>query len=1506
MALSSDPYEQKLYHMFQSHSTGDGTGGLDRDSLIKLCRTLELKERGHLLVKCLMTGCKTHVSFREFREGLLHILGGNEESIAAASNSTEVDATSPTIMASNNRAEEAYEVAANSDQPDQQQQEQQPQQQFVVQQMDSYSSTGHPTVSSKNNHTDGGGGNSNGSVGSNSTSGVSSTSGSPSFHTTGSNVSIGSSKHRATAQRSTAPKSVQRKVETLEQNLTKAYEKQNVSLSSLIGQAKPQHDKKKACDDCVPVVDNECLNHPNRALKLARNDAEKLPPEEATLDDSSDREVSPKFVVGTKKYGRRSRPREDVNGLDSSSLSSNSDNESVTVKSVAGQSATNKTPAENDGVIVEQQLPGRTRQSFITATGTVAASSKVQRSASQSDIHGSKRRRPVVGSTGVHRLKRCASLPTHRQRPAVESKRNTTTVTIREQLHMDDERIDQKIYFMNLSENLREIWNSLLLDCDRRQGDLLNQAQLEEVCERVGLQKVPARLAAQEVFNKLSLQPSEGIGFEEFIALLESNTDLLPMGETKELQLDDCGGSTAVSSVVTPEESTFTLALPPDWTSEIGSLAASIIIDLWESAGIETPGNLLHELGFNRDVIHVADLVQALEEEHQRIISGHMNSSTISNISNNPFDDAALIVRASLVLHKAEVTALRQAFHQLVEENKKLYADNKEVNHRALVLAQEVDERHNSLENSTRTKIRHLEQRHHETVKELTSQLAFEREQLSHANAMLEKRIQALENEEGKLKTEMSRLAEENDELRQDQENLTKEITDLLEKNIKLNRDIAELEENNRNDYADDDDCGFVRKDSEEVLDLIDRISLLQNENTGLRDKNDELSAEIEMLTVELSKFKLKRSTAVGDDLSVAAIGDGPTSSAAIKRRGDSPSKARLSDESPRLGKFRRCSNENDIESDSSSGDWMALHSELGQSIRCAEDTVGALPASCAELTGASSGISSMNESSLSRDDEIKALRTRIEELEVQLREAKKEINVPEKVFAVGENVTDSAQPVSSAPVSAPPSKDEECKKLTARCEELESSLEQMRKEYEDCEDYWQAKVNDERVLYEEEQRINDEKFTELLKKVAEYEEQFAGHSKLEKDGRLSPIDEKDGLEQQYLELEADFEQAQMALEERTAEVDKLRRRIQDMEQMHKYPSEMLLSSPSPRVDTPEVEDRPASSPISYLWNQSTIQRPVRDYQNPNWRPPAVIHAISECAPEADGKGSVADMAAVLSSDPAIEKGGNECIGVSSTAEIDGLDGSNFARVISPIQKPTTVAIFDGESSDAKKNVSQHCTTVAVLDQVDASDACSVRSARSTHSLASTHSIQHSEGSASGMQAKHMRLMQLQLQDEIKDLTHERDCLMMELQQLKEAKSVLARSYAKTASHPNQIQKIQNLEQKNRHLQLMVKQQQQYSESILHQIWQQQRSEINDLRNRLEAQCIVISDQAARLANNDILVKDMYAENSQLMLQVQRLEHQCNRANWMQQYSQSNSSSGSHHGLSGGIMPGLP
>ncbi|XP_050086687.1 uncharacterized protein LOC126571869 isoform X2 [Anopheles aquasalis] len=1289
-----------------------------------------------------------------------------------------------------------------------------------------------------------------------------------------------------------------------------------------MGAAKQPNEKRMGFSAETTTVTNECGNRINGRSK--QRTTGKNTNDEA--EDCSDREVLPKFVVGTKKYGRRSRPRlEDVTGgCESSSQSSNSDNESV------------NTTAQQEGALV---IPGHpnmlltTGCSVITGTGTgtiVAASSRVQRSVSQSDIHGSKRRRPMTYGSG-NRLKRCASLPTHRQRPSnLTDGSALNSSVLREQLHMDDKQIDKKIYFMNLSENLRAIWYSLLKDAGERSpagSDRLNQAQLEMVCESAGLLSDAARVAAQEVFSKLSRHALEGISFEEFIGLLESNTDLLqitnnesdhPTTPQQPLQ-SDCSVLSDLST--TREDSKdFTLAIMPDWTSEIGSLATRIIVDMWESAGIAAPTGLLHDLGFDDDVIHVADLVQALEEEHQRLINDHHRTANCGN----SIADASHIVRASLALHKAEVNALRQAFHQLVEENKKLYADNKEVNHRAVLLAQEVDERQNSLETSTRNKIRQLKQRHHETMKELSSQLSYEREQMSHATGLLEQRIMSLETEETKLRSDLSRLTNENEELRQEQENLTKEITELLEKNIKLNRDIAELEENNRSDYLgeEEDGCGggtinspLGRKDSEEVWDLIERISSLQKDNSGLRDKNDELSAEIEQLTLELTKLKVKRGNkaAMVDDLTAGAgaseiAADGMGCGSATKRRGDSPSKTHIADDSsPRLGKFRKCNAENGNESDSSSGDWMALHSELGANIR---GTTGI----------SSSGISSLNETSIEhqvRNEELKLLRAKVEELEAQLVQARNKEqsgNGKEAASAIG------ASEEAPASVVPEPSKD-----LKARCEELELSLEQMRKEYEDCEDYWQAKVNEERQLYEEEQRVSDEKLTELLKKMAEYEEQFAlqssGGNAGARDGRLSPIDEKDGLEQQYLELEADFEQVQLAMEEKSQEAERLRQRIEELEeQMNKYPAVMLSPPPANRNASPDQPD--ACSPISYLWKQSTIQRPVRDYQNPNWKPPPPATVQDDCL-SAPNEGVSTKEAEYLKCHSADEILSND---------------EQFDRVISPLQgHVAATATIDSNSTISKQNMlsshsnSSNSFTVSecvgvelanegyqqelmsdklshavVVDELIVPDTCSVQTFPYTYSSQSqppTH-----DGRL--QQTQQMRSVQLQLQDEIKELTQERDCLLMEVQQLKEAKPILARGFTKPGENTNYVKTIQCLQQKNKRLESMVKQQQQYAESMLYQIWQQQRTEINDLRNRVEAQCIVISDQSARLATNDLLVKDMYEENTRLLAQVQRLEQQRVRAKWFQSAntnnpSSSSSSNSNHHGFSG-LMPGYP
>lgn len=108
---------------------------------------------------------------------------------------------------------------------------------------------------------------------------------------------------------------------------------------------------------------------------------------------------------------------------------------------------------------------------------------------------------------------------------------------------------------------------------------------------------------------------------------------------------------------------------------------------------------------------------------------------------------------------------------------------------------------------------------------------------------------------------------------------------------------------------------------------------------------------------------------------------------------------------------------------------------------------------------------------------------------------------------------------------------------------------------------------------------------------------------------------------------------------------------------------------------------------------------------------------------------------------------------------------------ISPIQKP---------------NNSKVVTEDTTKDCEDSSSTASGKSFES-HSVASTHSIQKSTGNASSScsspnimkeELKRLKYFEIQLKDQIKDLSLKRDGLVMELQQLQEAKPVLEKAYA--------------------------------------------------------------------------------------------------------------------------------
>ncbi|CAG7820960.1 unnamed protein product [Allacma fusca] len=91
---------------------------------------------------------------------------------------------------------------------------------------------------------------------------------------------------------------------------------------------------------------------------------------------------------------------------------------------------------------------------------------------------------------------------------------------------------------------------------------------------------------------------------------------------------------------------------------------------------------------------------------------------------------------------------------------------------------------------------------------------------------------------------------------------------------------------------------------------------------------------------------------------------------------------------------------------------------------------------------------------------------------------------------------------------------------LQNQINELESNLNLLAVEYEKTEDYWTNKLSEERVSYELERQINDEKLREIQDKIKEYEE-LLGES-LNSANKLSPVAECWSLEKQIGELECE------------------------------------------------------------------------------------------------------------------------------------------------------------------------------------------------------------------------------------------------------------------------------------------------------------------------------------------------------------------------------------------------
>ncbi|KAH8412209.1 hypothetical protein KR009_000431 [Drosophila setifemur] len=840
------------------------------------------------------------------------------------------------------------------------------------------------------------------------------------------------------------------------------------------------------------------------------------------------------------------------------------------------------------------------------------------------------------------------------------------------------------------------------------------------------------------------------------------------------------------------------------------------IIEAWELASIVNSRTMLHALGFDEEEVNLLHLTKALEEE-------------IRGVDHD--QEQANWLRALSALQATELGSYRLAYRQQHEENLKLRADNKAANQRVALLAVEVDERHASLEDSSKQQVQQLEQRHASMVRELTLRMSNDRDHWTSMTAKLEAQLKSLEQEEVRLKTDLELIRNENSELDSEQQKAHIQITELLEQNIKLNQELAHRPSSSSLISLSPRKQSSGEDKEEEMLQMMEKLAALQMENAQLRDKTDELTMEIESLNLELTRAKSKgKKQDKQEDQEAAAT--------ATKRRGDSPSKTHLTEESPRLGKQRKCTEGEQSES-SNSGDWLALNSELQRS--------------------------------QSQDEELTSLRQRVADLEKELKAAK--------------------EGRSLSPES--------------RSKDLEASLEQMQRAYEECEDYWQSKLSDERQMfekerhiYEDEQQESDKKFTELMEKVREYEEQFS------KDGRLSPIDERDMLEQQYVELETEAAQLRSnsvrMLEEKAQEISSLHSEIEDLRQRLGESVEILtgaceLTPEAVAQMSAEVGKSPASSPISYLWLQSTIQEPAKSFAPGGDDPDGVASAVNLLGGSPSHKASRNNLTtsetSIFSTTPFDSSPSGPSPTNSASSTNLGASGpapiSKPKRAHSPQQVQSEGEIADCETSSTASNKSFDTNSVV--------------------STSKTSCLSHEKcGSPTALkeELKRLKFFELSLKEQIKDLSLQRDGLVMELQQLQEARPVLEKAYART-THPTLQQRLNQLELRNRHLQNVIKQQQQYTESLMQQSWRQHQVELNELHGRIETQSVLLADQTQRLQNADILVKDLYVENSHLTATVQRLEQQRARVNLIHQQQQVQQVQQQQR-LVGAAMGGLP
>lgn len=483
-------------------------------------------------------------------------------------------------------------------------------------------------------------------------------------------------------------------------------------------------------------------------------------------EEVADREVSPKFTLGRKKYGRRSRPA-----------------------SIADEDGSAVSPMLSPQGSFDQASSGETAVKFPVAENAPG-------------------KRPMS--------------PNASQQPPTKSGRMTDEkVPVPGATQVASDADLSPSFNSNPVQYLQETWKKLNIG----QSGFLNVEELALVCEHIGMDMTEEVIS--QLFEKLDCDQDGQISFDEFLQGLFQHGDPQdcdsPIMKSTPSMFGD--GSRDDHQITNSSVSGIFSCIDPDNT---GFAESSAILELWETL-LELPcaPQLLEELGFDsRLKINLSDLTSVLEEVLcnafkrpvlQLAFLTYQNEMQFLRQSQEQMHRERRRLRASVEEANSRAALLAQEVddnHARLETSlqEKLRLLERKYQDQARVLSEELQRERESMGAQT---------------SRLKQQLQLELEAAREEEGKLKARLQLLQQENSRLEQELHEASEKFLEAQKLNEVLQKElliVPDLKQRLADLESQANDLQEESHQNLLRE--LERYKKSGQELQDKIDELTL--------------------------------------------------------------------------------------------------------------------------------------------------------------------------------------------------------------------------------------------------------------------------------------------------------------------------------------------------------------------------------------------------------------------------------------------------------------------------------------------------------------------------------------------------------------------------------------------------------------------------------------------------------------------------------------------------------